>query len=183
MSQEADDVCAFCGITAVDEIELKDCDDGCGLVKYCSDVCQDDHREQHDEECRKGRAELRDKDLFELPDESHLGDCPICFLPLPIVEDKCALMECCSKIICVGCAYANQVREIEEGLEKRCAFCREPVAKSQEEFYKNIMKRVKKNDPAAMCQMGKILDQEGDYKSAFEYYIKAAELGDADAHY
>jgi TPR repeat protein len=44
------------------------------------------------------------------------------------------------------------------------------------------MKRVEKNDPDAMTQMGAMRYDEGDYISAFEYYTKAAALGDADAH-
>lgn len=70
--------CASCGRAEVDDIKLMDCDGGCDLVKYCSDDCQENHREQHEEECRKRGAELRDRDLFEQPDESHLGECPIC---------------------------------------------------------------------------------------------------------
>ena len=45
------------------------------------------------------------------------------------------------------------------------------------------MKRVKKNDPVAICQIGTRRYQEGDYATALKYYTKAAELGDAEAHY
>ena len=61
----SDDVmmcCASCGISAIDDVKLKDCDGGCDLVKYCSDDCQENHREQHEEEESKKR--LRDRDLF-----------------------------------------------------------------------------------------------------------------------
>ena len=45
------------------------------------------------------------------------------------------------------------------------------------------MKRIKKhNDPAAMVQIGKNHFNEGDYVKALEYFTKAAELGDLDAH-
>ncbi len=37
--------------------------------------------------------------------------------------------------------------------------------------------------PAAMCQMGKSHRDEGDYETAIKYFTKAAELGDASAHY
>lgn len=40
--------CASCGIAAVDDVKLKDCNGGCDLVKYCGDDCQENHREQHD---------------------------------------------------------------------------------------------------------------------------------------
>eukprot|EP00984_Skeletonema_dohrnii_P001713 scaffold569_cov67-Skeletonema_dohrnii-CCMP3373.AAC.3 len=45
------------------------------------------------------------------------------------------------------------------------------------------MKRVEANDPAAMRQMGFYRNQEGDYDGAFEYWTRAAGLGDLGAHY
>ena len=70
-----DEICASCGIAGVDDTRLKFCDD-CDLVKYCGDGCQENHREQHEDECKKRRAELHGKHLFDQPDESHLGECP-----------------------------------------------------------------------------------------------------------
>ncbi len=177
-----DEVCASCGIAAIDDIKLKDCIGGCDLVKYCNDECQTNHREQHEEECKTRKAESLDKKLFTQPDVNHLGECPICCLPMPLDPEKSTLMGCCCKIICDGCNYANKKREIEGGLEHRCAFCREPVPKSQEEFDKIIMERVKKNDPVAMAQMGTKHYKEGEYEKALECYTKAAVLGDVDAH-
>src|SRR6056300_110106 len=108
--------------------------------------------------------------LFTLTDSSHMVDCPICFLPLPIEQKKSTLMACCSKTICNGCNYSNQMREIEEGLEHRCAFCREPLPKSDEEVRKRVMKRIKKNCPVAMRHMGKTRYDEGDYDGAIQYF-------------
>ena len=107
----ADEVCASCGIAAVDNITLKKC--ACGLVKYCTIDCQKNHRPQHKKLCRKRLAEIRDRDLFEQPDSSNLGDCPICCLPLSIDLKKSSLMRCCSKQICRGCEYANQKRDFQ----------------------------------------------------------------------
>ena len=150
-----DEVCACCGIAGVDDITLKFCDD-CDLVKYCSDECQENHREEHEEECKKRKAGLHGKHLFDQPDSSHLGECPLCCLPLHLDNSKSILMGCCCKVICNGCNYANRMREIDQGLEwHKCAFCREPVPDTQEEFDKNVMERIKKNDPAAMTDMGK----------------------------
>jgi hypothetical protein len=172
--------CASCGTPAVDDVKLKKC--ACGLVKYCSDECQEKHREQHEEECMKTIAAIRDRDLFEQPNESDLGDCPICCLPLPLDQKKTTLNDCCSKLICNGCDFANQKREFAAGLERRCAYCREPAAKSQEEHHKRAMKRIKKNCPVAMREMGRKCYREGDYGTAFEYLTKAAESGDIAAH-
>ena len=91
---------------------------------------------------------------------------------------------CCCKTICKGCNYANQEREIEQGLQPRCAFCREPAPDTDEESDRNVMKRIKKhNDPVAMTHMGKEHDREGDYVKALEYYTKAIELDDKAAHF
>jgi tetratricopeptide (TPR) repeat protein len=186
-TRNAEDVmmmcCASCGRAEIDDIKLKKCNGGCDLVKYCRDECQRNHREQHEEECKKRRAEVRDRDLFEQPEGSFLGDCPICFLPLSLDPKKSINMSCCCKAICNGCDYANEKREFEAGLEHRCAFCREPAPKSHKEADKNVMKRVKKNDPAAMCRMGKGRYHQGDYETALKYLMKAAELGHADAHF
>ena len=93
------------------------------------------------------------------------------------------MMDCCSKYICFGCAVANTMREGQEGLERRCVFCREPAAKSDEEHDKNTMERIKKNDPVAMRFMGKKRYKEGDYDTGLQYLTKAAKLGNTEAHY
>jgi tetratricopeptide (TPR) repeat protein len=175
--ERLEEVCASCGIAEVDDVKLKLCNGGCDLVKYCSDNCQESNREQHDVECKQRKAEMHDKKLFTQPDGSHLGECPLCCLPLPLDILKSTMMPCCSKSICKGCFHANKKREIEAGLQPRCAFCREPAPKSEEEALKLVMERVKKNDPVAMIHVGKRHYSEGDYGKALEYYTKAAELG------
>jgi tetratricopeptide (TPR) repeat protein len=174
--------CAACGIAEVDDIKLKACD-GCKSIRYCSDKCQRDHRPQHERECEKRAGELRDEILFKQPESSHWGDCPICFLPLALDPKKSMMMDCCSKLICDGCDYANSIRERERKIEHKCPFCRHPIPKSEEEADRNRMKRVEANDPVALRIVGKRRYNEGDYESAFEYWIKAAELGDVAAHY
>ena len=180
-NEAADEVCASCGKPAVDDVKLKKC--ACDLVKYCSVDCQKDHRPLHKKICKKRLAELSDRDLFEQPRESHLGECPICCLPLQLDPTKSILKPCCSKLICNGCEYANQKREFEAGLEMRCAFCREPSPKSDRECDKRRMERVKKNDPVAMRAMGAKHFDRGENEIAFEYFTKAAEMGDAKAYY
>src|SRR5210317_1308090 len=176
--------CANCGKAGVDDIKLKNCT-ACKLVKYCSIECQKNHRPQHKKACKKRAAEIRDDRLFTQPDESHLGECLICCLPLPLDYDKFTLLvQCCSKIICNGCNHTNLMRELEGGLEHRCAFCREPIIqKSDEEIDRNNIQRAKANDPNALYQEGCICDEEGDYKGAFENWTKAAALGDMMSHF
>ena len=178
--------CASCGIAEIDDIKLKDCD-GCDLVKYCSDACQEDHISEHKEACKKRGEllELRDKFLFKQPESTHSGDCPICCLPIPIEIDqsKSRFYTCCSKLICKGCNVANMKREYEGRLQQKCPFCRNALPDTEEEADAQTMKRIEANDPAAICHMGTKRYNEGDYEAAFEFYTKAAALEDVHAHF
>jgi hypothetical protein len=171
--------CANCGVAEVDDIKLDTCCDGCDLVKYCRDKCMEEHREQHEEDCKKRKVELHDKQLFTQPPGTHQGECPICFLPRPLDQQKSTFKSCCSKYICNGCCYAHHIRNGNDN----CPLCREPGTGDDEKVFKRIMKRVKANDPAALCYMGTTRRFEGDFGSAFEYWAKAAELEDVDAHF
>ena len=182
MSAEVMTCCACCGKAEVDEVKLKICT-ACKLVKYCSVECQKDHRSQHKKACKKRMAEIRDDRLFTQPDESHLGECPICFLPLPLDTSKWTTYTCCSKRVCTGCCYANITKEFKEGRKPRCPYCREDLPETQEETDQNEKERVKKNCPLAIFQMGEKRLKERDYEGAIQYYTKAAALGDADAHH
>jgi hypothetical protein len=130
-ARAAEDLCASCGIAEVDNVKLEECD-GCDLVKYCGDGCREWHRKQHEEECKKRQTKLHYKKLFTQPDGSNLGECPLCFLPMPLEIQRSIFYSCCSKSICDGCHYANGKREYEAGLEPRCAFCREPTSDEEE---------------------------------------------------
>ena len=96
-SVEQDEACASCGKAAVDNIKLSECT-ACKLVKYCSGECQKNHRSKHKKACKKRVAEIREENLFTQPDECHLGECPICCLPLPIDPEKSTIHTCCSNI-------------------------------------------------------------------------------------
>ena len=175
--------CASCGVAENDGVKkLKNCT-ACYLVRYCSDECMENHKSEHAEDCQKRAAELRDELLFKQPESSHMGDCPICSLPLPLDIKKSNMYECCSKLICKGCEIANQAREYERSLQLSCPFCREPIPKTDEERDKQRMKRIRANDPDAMCQEGSYCYNKGDYSGAFEYFTKAAALGHAKSHY
>jgi len=176
-----DSCCASCGIAEVDEIKLKKCDD-CDLVKYCSDECEQDDKSHHKKACKERAAELRDEILFKQPESSHRGDCPICCLPMPLDAEKSIIQTCCSKIICEGCDHANKMREIEGKLSFKCPFCRRPVPR-EKRFDKQGLKRIEANDPVSMREEGNAQYHKGCYFRAFGYLMKAAKLGDTEAHY
>ncbi len=175
--------CASCGVTENDDTKLKNCT-ACYLVKYCSIKCQKQHRSKHKKACKKRAAELRDELLFKQPECSHLGDCPICMIPLQIEPDKTVMTVCCSKEICLGCYYANLKREKEAKLKNKCPFCRLPAPDTIAEAERNQRKRVAEaDDPVALREVGSYLSDQGDCEIAFEYWTKAAALGDVAAHY
>ena len=182
-AEDADkDVCANCGIAGVDEIKLQECND-CELVKYCSDKCCEEHRQQHNEECKKRADELHDKRLFTQPDGSHRGECPICFLPIPLGIGKSTFMSCCGKWICRGCALAHKVSNINDKLKaSTCLFCRTQTS-DKEEFRKRKKERVEANDPPSLFYKGKEGYNKGDYDEALKYWTKASELGDIEAQF
>ena len=180
--EEMDSCCACCGIGEVDGIKLKNCDD-CDLVRYCSDDCKENHRPDHEAMCKERAAELRDELLFKQPESSHLGECPICFLPLEPDCKKYTLHTCCSKYVCNGCRYANEIRQCREKIEETCPFCRYPTPASEEEADLINMKRaVEANDPIALREVGKVFYLNGNNDDALKYCSKAAELGNANAH-
>jgi len=74
------------------------------------------------------------------------------------------------------------MRQMQESLDETCPFCRKPApAEKDVEGYR--MKRIEANDPNEMQQQGSEKYDEGDYSSAFEYFTKAARLGDVVAQY
>ena len=171
--------CASCGTKAGDDIKLKKCT-SCYLVKYCSVKCQKDHWPQHKKECKKRAAELYDEILFKQPEGSHRGDCPICFVPLPIDETKSTVSQCCSKMVCKGCVYASMTSG-NNWMEPTCAFCRTSIMRPNEAFEEDEVKRAEANDPVALREQGTKCLHKGDYGGAFEKLTKAVELGSVEA--
>ncbi len=178
--------CASCGKAEIDDIKLKDCN-SCDLVRYCSDDCQQDHKSEHEGECKIRAAELPDELLFKQPESTHLGDCPICMLPLSgDDESKRMTRPCCCKFVCEGCDHQSAKLAMKERRPyPECPYCREPVPTGEnmiEVLTRQLRKRAKTNDPEALYQMGHYQYEKGDYSGAFKWYTKAAELGHASAH-
>ena len=140
-----------------------------------------EHGHKHKEDCEK--RVLHDELLFRQPENSYLGECPICFLPQSLDETKCTLMVCCGKLICNGCNWANQKREKEGKLKIKCAFCREPISETFADGQKIIEKKAKMNEPKSLREVGIKLYDKGQFQKAFDYFSKAATLDDAVAHY
>jgi hypothetical protein len=168
--------CADCGGVAGEGISLKACK-ACMLAKYCNADCQKNHWPKHKIECKQRAAELRDEALFKDPPAKE--ECPICFLPMPILLISCVSLppatiksvpvydyaetnevvanedmehyfSCCGKYVCGGCIYSFN----ESGNVGTCPFCKsEIVGKTNEEHTKELMKRVEAKDANAICHL------------------------------
>mmetsp|Transcript_26318 Transcript_26318/g.41306 ORF Transcript_26318/g.41306 Transcript_26318/m.41306 type:complete len:358 (+) Transcript_26318:206-1279(+) len=179
--------CASCGITNFhhnEVVKLKTCV-ACKSVQYCSISCQKDHRPQHKQFCKLRAAEIYNEKLFQQPDSTYEGDCPICFLPIPIDPEESTRMFCCLKLICNGCQYAYEKREAEEATASSCPFCRQPRSFPQKDdvVETDLLKRIEVNDAVAMREMGIKRYHEGNLDDALHYWKRGAKLGDARAHY
>ena len=73
-------VCANCGKEGSNLNICNKCKD----VKYCNAACKKKHRSKHKKQCERRVTELHDGALFKEPPPEY-GDCPICFLRLPIM--------------------------------------------------------------------------------------------------
>jgi len=181
-------ICANCGKEGANNICNK-----CQQVKYCNAVCKKVHKKKHKKDCGEHQrlaaeraAELHDIELFKPPPPKE--DCPICFLRMPYLGSGSKYKSCCGKVICSGCIYApvydSQGNQVDN---QKCAFCRTPNPKSDEESKKRIFKRVELNDPLAMYNLG-CCYRDGlngltqDYVKALELWQQAAELGFTGAY-
>ena len=173
------DVCANCGKEGSD---LNICNK-CKAVKYCNAACKKKHRIKHKKKCERRVAELHDEQLFIHPPKKE--DCPICFLPLPLLGTGSKYKVCCGKSICSGCIHAVRLRDNGVGL---CPFCRTPTSTSDEEGIERLKKRVEVGDANAIFTLGcnfaeGLFGLPRDRAKALELWQQAGELGCASAYF
>ena len=133
--------------------------------------------------------EILDDDLFRKP---HEEECPICLSPLDFDVNSKVYMSCCGKLVCIGCDYG--MSQVEDG-EDPCPFCRTttigrkaPTISGMEGEFIKLRKQIDANDPVAIFMMANMYrgGKHGlrpDKRKAFEYMLRSAQLGNADANY
>jgi len=189
-------ICANCGKEDASNICNK-----CQVTKYCNAVCKKVHKKKHKKECQehvrlaaekhneelKIAAELHDIELFKQPLPK---DCPICFLPLPLLLTGYKYQTCCGKRICSGCLHAPRYDNLGNEVDnQKCPFCRTPAPPySDEEIVKRNKKRAKVDDPIAIHNLGMYYSgglngYPQDIDKALELWHRAGELGHAHAYY
>ena len=145
----------FCSACGKKSDTLKQCT-ACKCVWYCNKECQNKHRKEHQAECRRIKKELDKRggelDIGSELDVGPLGEaplrdeCPICMRPLPIHPGLQNYYACCGKTLCAACKHQCKCNN--------CAFCREPMADSDEVILAQLRKGVERKDPTAMFEMG-----------------------------
>ena len=116
-------------------------------------------------------------------------ECPICMIPLTLVDGETYFSSCCGKRICCGCSYKSLVNDIKNGVpahECKCAFCRQPRIQSDMREIKSLKKLMKKNNIQAFMTMAEKYESGADgvlqsNTRALEMRIRAAELGHPEA--
>ena len=159
----------FCSACGKKSDTAKKCT-ACKCVWYCDKDCQNKHWKEHKKECKpiKKVLEIRGGNL-DLGEEMDLGplsslppreECPICMHALPIHPMLSSYDACCGKITCRACGFLHQRKSRELAAERghspgpsTCAFCRTVVPTSPEEILARLRKRVKLNDPVALCNL------------------------------
>ena len=178
-------MCANCGKGEECSGDLKSCT-ACKMVKYCNRDCQIAHRPHHKKECKKRAAEIHDEKLFKVPPPRE--ECPICMLPPPLYGNHTGMtfFSCCGKEICSGCICA-MIKTGDKNM-KLCPFCKTPPAHSGEEEVKKTKKLMERGNADAFNHLAGFYARginglPQDWAKANELYLKAGELGCADAHY
>ena len=135
--------------------------------------------------------ELKGADLFApLPPTE---DCAICLVPFPRSNPDTCYQPCCGNEICLACYKENKESINKQNEEKNagkklvltCPFCREPEPTRADDFAR-LRARCLQNDRIAFTQMGGLyqdgeLGQAKDDLKALDYWIRAVELGSANA--
>jgi len=182
----------FCSACGKESDALKKCK-GCKCVWYCNKKCQNKHRKEHKHECQVIKRELDKRggklDVGTELDVGPLGklppreECPICMLALPPYVKLHKYFACCGKTICAGCEFEHQARS-----GQTCAFCREPIPKSEKEYLTQLRKRVELKDPNALCIIAMYYGRgmcglSVDQTKCIELLRQSAALGYPIAHY
>ena len=74
-------------------------------VKYCDATCQRNHWSKHKKDCKRRAAKIHDEALFKDPPAKE--DCPICFLPMPLILICCISLQPAT----ISFADANEANE------------------------------------------------------------------------
>ena len=144
---------------------------------------------------KKVEEELEGADLFApLPPTE---DCAICLVPLSPIPSETLYKTCCGNTICWACNVVNKESINKQNEEKSagknlaftCPFCREPEPTCFDEEFARLQPRCLQNDHNALTLMGGIHlkgtcsghETPKDELKALDYFIRAVELGSANA--
>ena len=183
--------CSWCGKKSDTHKKCRNCK----CVWYCGKECQNKHWKEHKIECRRVKKELDKRGgQLDLGTEKEVGpignvpprdECPICMQVLPIYTKLHFYQACCGKMICGGCDFQHKLKS---GKQKTCAFCRTPLATTDEEILARVRKRAALNDKRALLNLAWKLGNGThglpvDRAKCIELLRQSADLGFCDAHH
>ena len=126
-NEDASCCCASCGAVEDDDIKLMPCN-GCDLVRYCGEACQELHRPEHAGKCRKRAAELREELSLMTSCCASCGVAEVDDIKLLKECDNCDLVRYCSDE-----CQRDHWSQHEEACKKRAAELRDELLFRQPE--------------------------------------------------
>ena len=180
----------------------------CKCVWYCDKDCQNRHWKEHKKECKPIKKALGKRGgKLDIGTENEVGplgklppqeECPICMRMLPLHDNLRMYANCCGKTFCGSCDLqhdaqtqiknAKRAKMQQPPVPRACAFCREPISKSDEESLALTRKRVEDKDPRAFFRlaMDHGYGRHGlpvDHAKCIDLLRQSAGLGFPVAHY
>lgn len=132
----------------------------------------------------KFEEELKSGNLFAPLPSTEV--CPVCLLFLSRIPNQSVYHPCCGNFICLACVKERDgFIETQNDICDTCPFCRE-AKPSAEGGLRQLEARIQQNDVNALAGVGDYLwnGKQGmskDKLKALDYWIRAAELGSAEA--
>ena len=158
------------------------------LISELSNNIEDEDNDINCSTSTKGTSQDTSNKKYDTSYKCTMEVCSICTLRLPTLYTGRKYMTCCGKVICSGCLHAPRYDYLGNKVDNRkCAFCRAPAPKTNEEAITRMSKRVEADDPLAIGLLASYY-REGKYEyprdhtKAFELLHLAAELGNAKAY-
>ena len=147
-------LCSACGKKSDALMKCRNCK----CVWYCDRDCQNKHWKEHKKECKPIKKLLDERGgKLDLGTELDVGpagklppreECSSCMQVLPMHAALQGYSLCCGKVICCGCDFQYQWKSGNE----TCAFCREPMPKSDGEKLA-LLRKIARKDPRALCNL------------------------------
>ena len=153
------------------------------LISESSNNIEDEDNDINCSTSTEGTSQDTSKKINDTSYKCTMEVCLICTLRLPTLYTGRKYMMCCGKVICSGCLHAPRYDYLGNIVDNRkCAFCRTPWPRTNEEVLERNKKRIEAGDPVVIYNLGCDY-QDGtcgrpqNHTKALELLHRAGELG------